>query len=301
LTRAAMDRAIRILKRYASTLRHSGVDHVEAVATSAARGARNGRTFVRRVRERTKIPLRVITGREEARLTYLGIYQAHNFRHPVSIVTFGGGSAQVICGSGFKMGYAASVPLGGARLKQMFFQNDPPLPEEVVALQRHVQRVWRPVVKEARRHRWAQAFGASATVGQVMLAARVRAGKRLPNAPEELSITQPQLKKLIDWLCHADARARIQEAELDPRREDLVLGVAIALQAWMTGCGIRTLRFTPGSIREGLVVDFLIRHYERRIRKVENPLMQLLAMQELDGMRLSVRRGRPVRVVRRLR
>ncbi len=68
LTAASMTRAMGILKRYAAIVRRSGVDHVEAVATSAVRDAANGNAFVRRVRRTLSIPLRILSGQEGARL-----------------------------------------------------------------------------------------------------------------------------------------------------------------------------------------------------------------------------------------
>ncbi len=72
LTPRAMRRAKDVLRRYAVILKRCQVDHVEAVATSAVREAKNGRAFVRQVRRQLKLPLRIIGGREEARLIYLG-------------------------------------------------------------------------------------------------------------------------------------------------------------------------------------------------------------------------------------
>ena len=153
LTRSAMHRAMAALQRYAATLKRLGVDHVEAVATSAVREAANGPAFARRVRAQLGLPLRIISGREEARLIYLGILQTIRFRQAVLIVTIGGGSAQVVHGNGARLHYAASLPLGGARLAQRFIRHDPPWPTEVDALYRHARRAWSPIILAVRRHR----------------------------------------------------------------------------------------------------------------------------------------------------
>jgi exopolyphosphatase/guanosine-5'-triphosphate,3'-diphosphate pyrophosphatase len=233
------------------------------------REASNGRVFVRRVRERLRLPLRIISGREEARLIYLGVLQAVRFRRPTAIVTIGGGSAQVMSGDGTRLHYAASVPLGGARLAQRFIRHDPPRPVEVGALRAYVDRAWVGVVRTMRRHRRHTALGSSATIYQLMAAAELlRRGREKLPAKHRFSISRSSLERLIEWLAASTAAERIQLPGLDPRREDLALPTAVALLAWMEGCGVGRLRYAPGSLREGLVVDYLIKHHRRASRRL---------------------------------
>lgn len=278
LAPAAMRRAMGVLQRYAATLDRSGVDRVEAVATSAVREAGNGREFVRRVRRQLGLPLRIISGREEARMVYLGVLQARRPRHPMAVINIGGGSAQVICGKGSRLLYAASVQLGGARLTETFIRHDPATPDEVAALRAHVRRAWAPVVRQMRRHRWSQAFGSSATILDLMAGVQTMSGKPMPRKKHGLTLSQSALRTFQGWLSRSGSLERIQTAGMDPRREDLALAAATVLLEWMEGCRIPALQYTRGSIREGLVVDYLIRHYQGKVPRIENPLVELLGL-----------------------
>lgn len=275
LTDEAMKRAQSVLGRYATTLKRCGADHVEAVATSAVREARNGRAFVRRVRSELGLPLRIISGREEARLIYLGVWQAVRFHRNTLIMTIGGGSAQVMCGDGPRLRYATSLPLGGARLAQRFVHHDPPRSEELEALMQYLQRAWRPAARALRRHRWSLALGSSATIYQLMLAAYLRQHPRPPKEKQRLSVTRASLKRLLQWLAMSTTAQRIRLAGVDPRREDLVLTTGMALLEWMEQCGVSSIRYAPGSLREGLVMDYLIRHHERQARVISASLPDL--------------------------
>lgn len=275
LTSTAMRRALDVLGRYVGIMKRCGVDHVEAVATSAVREAANGRVFTARVRRRLGIPLRIISGREEAWLIYLGVLQTHRVTGEVVLVTIGGGSAQAVCADAARLRYAESVPLGGARLAQEFIRHDPARMEELEALQAHIRRRWSPIARSVRRHRWRTAVGSSATIYQLMLAAHLRA-HRLPLRPKDhLQVTRRELEQLVEWLSTSRSAERIRLQGLDPRREDLALPTGMALLAWMEQCGVSRLRYADGSVREGLVIDYLIRHHQRRSASpIEDPLRQ---------------------------
>ena len=253
LSAAAMRRAMAVLRRYAATLKRYRVDTVEAVATSAVREARNGRAFVRRVRTRLRLPLRIISGREEARLIYLGVVPAQRRRHATALIAIGGGSIQVMHGTGRRLTYATSLPLGCARLAQRFIHHDPPRPEEISALDRYVRRRFTPVVGAMRRRRWRRALGSSATIHQVMVVASALTRRRGVRAPHPRSLSQRSLRQLVQRLSTSNAAARRRLRGLDPNRENDVLPTALALLAWMEGCRVSPLRAASGSLRDGLM------------------------------------------------
>ena len=253
LTTAAMARAMAVLRRYAVLLQRHRVEHVEAVATSAAREAANGAAFVRRVRRALDLPLRIISGRDEARLIFLGVLFVHRLRRPTAIVSIGGGSTQVMHGDARGPRYLVSVPLGGARLAQRFIRHDPPLPGELVAMAACVRRVWAPVVRALRRHRWTQAWGSSSTIDQLSLVAWLQTHRRPPSARQTRWLTQAALRRVLRQAAAVTAAQRRRLPGVDPRREDMVVPTGIVLLAWMEACGIARLRFAPGSLREGLV------------------------------------------------
>lgn len=258
LTPQAMRRTLAVLRRYAATLRRLHVDRVEAVATSAVREASNGRAFLRRVRAATRLPLRVISGRQEARLIYVGLAHVRPSTRRRVVITIGGGSAQVMVGRDTRLAYRTSVPLGGARLAQRFLHHDPPRPSEVETLARHVRRVWAPVVRALRRARWDEAVGGSATMDQLILA--LRGARRVPS--RDRGISAGPLRRLIAQLARSTAAQRRRLPGVDPRREALLLPTAMALLSWMEGCGVARLAHVSGSLREGLVADRLIRYHQ---------------------------------------
>ena len=248
LTAAAMRRALIVLTRYRRLLRRVHADRIEAVATSAVRDAENGAAFVRQVRTRCGFPLRIVSGREEARLIYQGVAGLNRLRRATLVLTIGGGSAQVAIGTGGQVRYARSIPLGSARLAQRFIHHDPALPQELDRLRRYVARRWAPVMRAIRRVRWRRAVGSSAMIAQVMHAAR---GRR-----RSVSVTPPALRRLILRLSASTAHKRRRLPGIDARRQELLLPTSVALLAWMDAGRGRSLRFAPGSLREGLLMAY---------------------------------------------
>ena len=269
LTKSAMRRAKKVLARYKRILDRVGVDRIEAVATSAVRDASNGKTFVRQIRKELGLPLRIISGHEEARLIYLGVLQTAGLRGPTLMISLGGGSAEVMVGDGRQLRLAFCRPLGCARLAEQFIHHDPPKPEEVEQLQRAVWKAWRSVGSSVLRHRWKAVIGTSATIQQLLVVATARARGIRKVKEDSPAVSREDLKQLVMWLKTSTASMRKRLPGLDPKREDLALPTGIALLEFMDACRVASIRHAPGSLREGLVVDYLIRHHKRRSKPFE--------------------------------
>jgi exopolyphosphatase/guanosine-5'-triphosphate,3'-diphosphate pyrophosphatase len=262
LSPRAVRRTMAALARFARLARRARVEHIEAVSTSAVRDATNGGAFVRLVRKRLQLPLRVISGREEARLIALGVLSGERAKRPSLVVTIGGGSAQVIVGSGARVRYVTSLRLGASRLAQRFIRHDPPLREEVSLLEAHVRKAWSPVIGKVRRYRWTRVLGSSAVIHHVIKAAWFRDHPRTALGKRP-SISQRALRRFVTWLSTSTAAERLRLRGIDPHREELALPTALALLAWMEGCGVSTLLDAPGSLREGLVIEWVRKHRAR--------------------------------------
>jgi exopolyphosphatase / guanosine-5'-triphosphate,3'-diphosphate pyrophosphatase len=106
-----------------------------AVMTSAVRDARNGREFAERVRSECDLNARILTGEEEARLTFLGAMSGRpDPAEPTVVVDIGGGSTEFIVGAGLTAGFHVSLPTGVVRMSERHIHSDPPAPAELQEL-----------------------------------------------------------------------------------------------------------------------------------------------------------------------
>jgi len=159
-------------------------------------------------------------------------------------------------------------------MAEKFLRHDPPKTSELEAMEGAILRTWQPVVRAMRKLKWHEALGSSATIYQLMLAAHLETHDKAPKQKDRLTITLAALRRIVAWLSRSTSAQRIQLPGLDPRREDIALSTGVVLLAWMEGCGVARLRYAPGSLREGLVVDYFIRHYRRRSVPIDGPLAE---------------------------
>jgi exopolyphosphatase/guanosine-5'-triphosphate,3'-diphosphate pyrophosphatase len=134
LAAEAIEDACEAIGEYVEAIEGLGAERVEAIATSAVRDAANGGAFIAELRERFALSARVIDGEEEARLTYLGATSEHHPTEPTLVVDIGGGSTELIVGSGGEIEFHASLQAGVVRHTERHISSDPPTAVELESL-----------------------------------------------------------------------------------------------------------------------------------------------------------------------
>jgi exopolyphosphatase/guanosine-5'-triphosphate,3'-diphosphate pyrophosphatase len=134
LSAEAVEAACEAIGDYVSLYQEAGVEGVSAIATSAVRDAANGSAFVAELRERFALSARVLDGEEEARLTYMGASFEHPPAAPTLVVDIGGGSTELIVGTGEEISFHASLQAGVVRYSERHISSDPPTAAELEAL-----------------------------------------------------------------------------------------------------------------------------------------------------------------------
>lgn len=112
----ALERTLLCLENFRHSLTSYGVSKYRAFATSAVREASNGQDFIKMAAARCQLKVDVVTGKEEARLSYLGVEKGLPLKHPPLVVDLGGGSTEFICD---EQDFIISIPLGAVRATEM--------------------------------------------------------------------------------------------------------------------------------------------------------------------------------------
>jgi exopolyphosphatase/guanosine-5'-triphosphate,3'-diphosphate pyrophosphatase len=130
-------RGIDALEQFKKSITEYKPQKVVAYATSAIRGAENGKKFISTAKEKTGININVISGDREAELIYFGVRQCVELdEYPVLIMDIGGGSTEFIIANDKKIFWKKSFDIGAARLLEVFNPSDPIKPDEVKLLEK---------------------------------------------------------------------------------------------------------------------------------------------------------------------
>ena len=265
LTAAAMDRALQALRHCRDVADSHGIGTVVAVATSATREAPNGRDFLRRVQQQTGIDVGLVDGAEEARLIYLGVLSAMDFAgHPHLIIDIGGGSSELVLADSQDARALSSVRIGAVRLYRDFVRADPIPPARVAFLRAFIQGMLEPTVEKTLRRVSTtdlplRLVGTSGTVMSVAALIAARRGTK-PARMNGFHFSLGELKDLMDELLAMDPRQRRSLEGLSERRAEIIVPGGLILQTAMELLGLEQLTVCERALREGLVVDWMLRN-----------------------------------------
>ncbi|MEU3508099.1 Ppx/GppA family phosphatase [Streptomyces longwoodensis] len=249
-----VDRLIAVVHDALQAAEDKGVEELLPFATSAVREASNADDVLARVQEQTGVELQVLAGDEEARLTFLAARRWFGWSAgKLLVLDIGGGSLEIAYGIDEEPDAAVSLPLGAGRLTAGWLPGDPPRPEDVRALRRHVRAQIARTVGEFSR------FGAPdhvvATSKTFKQLARIAGAAR---SAEGLYV-QRELKResLEAWVPRLAGMTEAQRAELpgvsEGRAGQLLAGALVAEGA-MDLFGVETLEVCPWALREGVIL-----------------------------------------------
>ncbi len=143
LAEAALDRTFGAVDEYAALIHEHDAEKVRFVATSATRDASNREVFVSGVRDRLGIEPEVVSGSEEAELSFSGAASvlASDSDAPVLVVDLGGGSTEFVVGTGSQVTAARSMDMGCVRFTERFLLSDPPTHQEIADAEVEINRM----------------------------------------------------------------------------------------------------------------------------------------------------------------
>lgn len=257
----AMRRATMVCAKFAEIARSRGADRVICVATSATREAENRSAFVRHLRRVARVDLRVISGKEEARLIYLGVASGANIGGRQTVfIDIGGGSTEIIVGDQQQYRFLDSLKLGAIRLTGMFFRagdTGPVPPAKYARIQRYVRTRSVRTLERLRQFMLEHAIGSSGTAMNLGEIAVRMAHKR--SLVKGDVVTREQLRAVIALLCSLPLERRREIPGINPDRADIIISGAAILETLLQELNIPEIVISERGLREGLPIDYLSR------------------------------------------
>jgi exopolyphosphatase/guanosine-5'-triphosphate,3'-diphosphate pyrophosphatase len=142
LTKEAMDRGFLTLSQYLGRCRAMKVRKIFAAGTSALREAKNSAEFLRSVKEKLNLSIEVISGEQEAQLSFLAVAKdLREVNEPILVVDVGGGSSEFVQGRGNQIDQWVSLPIGSVRLTEQFLRSDPVQEEDWKRMEKTIREL----------------------------------------------------------------------------------------------------------------------------------------------------------------
>ena len=231
-----------------------GVHQLLAFATSAVRDAVNGDEILAQVEAETKVHIRVLTGQDESRLTFLAARRWFGWSTGrLLMLDIGGGSLEIASGVDEEPDVAVSLPLGAGRLTRDWLAGDPPTADEVRRLRKHVRAEIAATAGTVMRHgRPNRAVATSKTFRQL---ARISGAAPSSDGPYVKRILHhSDVTALAERLSRTSAADRAQLAGVSRSRAPQLAAGAIVADAAMDLFGLRELEVCPWALREGVIL-----------------------------------------------
>jgi exopolyphosphatase/guanosine-5'-triphosphate,3'-diphosphate pyrophosphatase len=255
LDRAGVEALVAAVDEARSLAEKAGATELAAFATSAIRDATNSSSVLGQVQARTGVPLRVLSGADEARYTFLAVRRWFGWSPGrLLVLDIGGGSAELASGCDELPEVALSVPLGAGRLTRDWLGGDPPRRAEVAALGDHVTRLLSPAVPALCAHgRPDLAVGTSKTIRSLIRLADIVGATGRPRR----TLTHSQLNELISVLRRTPTAELAERAAINPARARQLMAGATVARTAMRLLGLRQLTPCPWALREGVILHRL--------------------------------------------
>jgi exopolyphosphatase / guanosine-5'-triphosphate,3'-diphosphate pyrophosphatase len=244
-------RVLRVLAQYAEAIAEHGAERGVAVMTSAVRDAANGAGFARAVGERLGLEARVLSGDEEARLTYLGATAARADPEPLLVIDIGGGSTELVIGVRGEVRFHVSTQIGVVRHSERHLASDPPTAEELRALAGAVERELEAAVPARERE---QVTAAVAVAGTATQSAGIDLGAEGLDV-EGHRLSAERLRAILERLAALPLAERREVTGLDPDRAPTIVAGVLVLTRALAAFGLETVEVSERDILWGAALQ----------------------------------------------
>jgi exopolyphosphatase/guanosine-5'-triphosphate,3'-diphosphate pyrophosphatase len=249
LTDEAIARVDAVLARYAARVAELEAAPVLAVATSAARDAANGLEFLNSAAARHGLVPRLLTGEEEAEMTYRGVCSRQAVAAGTLICDIGGGSTELILGGPDGVRDRASLDIGCVRLSERHLHADPPTPAQVCAVRAEAAAKLPAELTDAAR-------GLVGVAGTVTTLATIDMGLEceIPEALDGHRLHAAAVERLLGELAALPLEQRRRVRGLMPERASTIVAGSAILAAIVTATGADVVVVSERDILHGAVL-----------------------------------------------
>jgi len=263
---AAIERTNACLAEYAERIRALGADRVATAGTSALRDAKGGERIASFVESSLGAPLRVISGQEEARLTFLGAVSGMSVAGdpflPRVAFDVGGGSTEIVQGvresidtDSYRLEYAESFDVGSVRLTERHIFADPPSSSEIRAAAESADHAFARLPSLAKGAAPIGIAGTVTTLAAVSLGMQRYEGARVHGR----TMHTGEVERVVSMLASVPLEERKRVPGVHPGRADVIVAGGLVVLAVLRRLGAETMQVSDRGLRWGLAAELAAR------------------------------------------
>lgn len=261
LSEDVLKRGLDCLERFSQRLRGLAPEDIRVVGTNTLRKATNAQRFLEQAEHILGTKVEIISGREEARLIYLGVSHAlEDTADRRLVVDIGGGSTELILGKQFRAEVTESLHMGCVGMTRQCFGDGKLRAQQFKTAINLARQELEPLGQIYKDAGWDTVIGASGTI----LSVQDVLSELMPDAP---TITLDGLKAIKKSLIDTRQIDRINLPGLPSERAPVFAGGVAVLCGIFESLGIQEMQATSGALREGLIYDLLGRFQDQDIRE----------------------------------
>ena len=252
----AISRTLAALKVFSAEIAKAKVDQIRFCATSATRDAQNRDDFLTPVAEILGITPEVISGDEEARLSFLGATQALSKSDgPFLVIDIGGGSTEFVFGTE-QVEAARSVNIGCVRMSERHFKNDPPTQNEIDSARVDIRNAI-ALVADVVPIKNVKTLVAVAGTATTVAAAALTLAEYDSELIHLAKISAVDTRRVSDWLLTLTRQERAVLGYMHPGRVDVIAAGSLVLAEIMEATGLTSFVASENDILDGMVWSML--------------------------------------------
>ena len=231
----------------------AGTEELLPFATSALRESKNGSEIIKDINKEFEIDLQVLSGEDEARLTFLAARRWFGWSSGrLLVIDIGGGSLEIASGVDEAPEAATSLPLGAARLTKQFLNGDPYTEKSILRLREHIESQLESVLQAKAHHETRDR--AIATSKTLRTLARL-CGDWFDG--DGRTIKLDSIRKISPKLAEMTLEERSKLPGVSPNRARQIVAGAFVAESVMRNLDIDKLEMCPWALREGVILKFI--------------------------------------------
>lgn len=252
----ALARARICLQEFKKEIDRHQVDRILAMATSAARDAKNGEELFKIGRD-LGIPIEIIPGEDEARITFAGATEGHlPEKGNVAVIDVGGGSTEVIIGDRSGLHFSKSLNIGCVRLTEKLISSQPLPASERAAVESAIDGAYKDLLPELQKYSFESVLAVAGTPSAI---AAAELGKFDASRVHGYILDQATLKKWCDRLASTSVEEKIEKYKIESGRADVLFVGATLLHRFLLTLNKPSMKVSIKGVRYGVALEILRR------------------------------------------